>query len=118
MKIALIISVLLVTTGCATRSDLVAGKPHAIFQSTLIPKRLASCIDKNVDENSVLGALQSKILDSGTESYEVIVRGGATTYALVQITQMGNGSTATMYFGGAAFITPDDAVKRLTTGCK
>ena len=117
MKIAFIFSALLVLTGCATRSDLVAGKPHAVFQSTLNPKRLASCIDKNVDENSVLGALQSKILDSGAESYEVVVRGGATTYALVKITSSGNGSMATMYFGGAASITPDDAFKRLTTGC-
>lgn len=105
-------------TGCATRSDLVSAGVRDTLVSSLTPLKLAMCIDRNVDENSALGSLDSKVIDPGTEPVEVVVRNGATTYAVVKISTFERGSTASFYYGGVANMFPGDAYKMMSKGCK
>jgi len=105
--------------GCATRSEIVKMGARDRFVSSLKPLNLAMCIDRNVDENSALGSLRSKVIDPGTEPVEVVVMNGPTTHSVVQISTFEGGSVALFYYGGVASIAPPGYVyQMMSKGCQ
>ena len=118
LALATLIAVTGVLSACATRSDIVSAGVRDRLASSLPPLQLARCIDRNVDENSALGSLQSKVIYAGAEPVEVVVLNGATTYAVVQIVSIEGGSSASFYYGGVANAFPGEAYRELTNGCK
>ena len=119
MKIAFGLGIIAIflSYGCATRSDLLGDGVRGIFQSTRQPKLLAVCIDRNAD-GYAYGALESKIIDTGTEPLEVVIRNGPGQWAVVQIAAVPGGSIATFYLGGAALINSEQKIDRITEGCR
>jgi hypothetical protein len=118
LAIAAAIIVSVVLSACATRSDIVSAGVRDKFPSSLPALKLAACIDRNIDENSALGSLHSKVIDSGVQPIEVVVLNGATTYAVVQVTSVEGGSSASFYYGGVANMFPGEAFRTMTKGCQ
>lgn len=109
-----VISSLLI--GCAsTREVLETGVP-ATFVSTLTAPKLTTCIDRNTD-GAFLNSLRTNIKYSDATSSEIVVRNGAFVYAVVQVQATNSGSIATFRLGGAATITPESSLKKMTEGC-
>lgn len=103
--------------GCAsTREVLESGVP-ATFVSTMTAPKLTTCIDRNTD-GAILNSLRTNIKYADALSSEIVVRNGAFVYAVVQVKATDSGSIATFRLGGAATITPEASLKRMTEGCE
>jgi hypothetical protein len=104
-------------SGCATHGDILGAGVRGKFQSTQSPMALAQCIDRNAD-SFALGSLRSKIVNTGKEPLEVVILNGATHWAIVHVSAIGEGSTADFYLGGVALMTPQSAINGVTKDCK
>lgn len=103
--------------GCSsTREVLETGTP-ATFVSTLSAPKLTRCIDGNTD-GAVLNSLRTNIKYSDAISSEIVVRNGAFVYAVIRVQTTDSGSVATFRLGGAATITPESSLKKMTEGCE
>ena len=103
--------------GCASTQEVLETGIPATFVSTMTAPKLTTCIDRNTD-GAVLNSLRTNIKYSDAQSSEIVVRNGSFVYAVVQVKATDNGSVATFRLGGAATITPDTSVKKMTKGCE
>lgn len=95
---------------CATPDQIAKQPVSGVFTSSLSPKKLASCIDRNAENRVWAGAFRSKVRDDGTEPITVIVHastGWVSTIA--EVRSANDGSKAEFRFGGAAQL--DEALK-------
>ncbi len=103
--------------GCASTREILETSVPVPFTSALSAQMLTTCIDRNTD-GAILNSLRTNVKSLGAESSEIVVRNGDFVYAVVQIRANDKGSIATFHLGGAATITPETSVKRMTKGCE
>jgi hypothetical protein len=114
LKLTPLIAFLL--SGCASPSEVLKDGVEAKFDSAKTAPALAICIDRNADDYA-RGSLRSKVVNSGTEPIEVLVRNGNFIYAVVQVTTAQVGSSARFRFGGIA-ILPQTSLEAMTKSCE
>lgn len=102
--------------GRASPSEVLKDGVEAKFESSKSAPGLAICIDRNADDYA-RGSLRSKVVNSGIEPIEVLIRNGNFIYAVVQVTTTADGSAARFRFGGIA-ILPQTSMEAMTKSCE
>lgn len=110
VKFTVLIAALL--AGRASPSEVLKDGVEAKFESAKPAPGLAICIDRNADDFA-RGSLRSKVVNSGIEPIEVLIRNGNFIYGVVQVTTTAEGSAARFRFGGIA-ILPQASLEAMT----
>ena len=130
VKFTVLVAALL--AGCASPSEVLKDGVEAKFKSEKVDVRvghkalsveirdgekcLAIYIDRNADDYA-RGSLRSKVVNSGIEPIEVLIRNGNFIYGVVQVTTTAEGSAARFRFGGIA-ILPQASLEAMTKSCE
>lgn len=103
--------------GCASTQDIRTGGLEADFKSSKSTQQLTNCIDRNTD-GWAWNSLRTSVKALGSEAFEIVVRNGSTTYAVIAIQPGPTGSFAKFRLGGVATATPTSSVQRMTKDCE
>lgn len=110
---------LLGLAGCASESDVIRTEISHTLHSHLSPKVLALCIDGNASKSTLFGTVQSRIINTGENTLEVIVGSGNTVHVVVQINpENTTGALAEFHFGRTVRWLTDSTYKTLAEGCE
>ena len=117
-KRILLTTLLLGLAGCASESEVIKKDAAFTLHSHLTPKVLALCIDGNEIKTSLFGTVQSRIINPGDNTLEVIVGSGETAHVVVRISPENTGAIAEFHYGRTASWLTDTAYKSLSAGCE
>lgn len=104
--------------GCAGESEVIRKETAHTLHSRLTPKVLALCIDGNAGKTTLFGAVQSRIINTGENTLEVIVGSGETAHVVVRISPDNAGAMAEFRYGRTASWLTDTAYTSLSAGCE
>ena len=104
-------------SGCSTPQGVRNTYPSGEFSSTKSPQELVTCIDRNTD-GSYLNTLATSVKPVGDNNFEIVVRNGNSTYAMIEIAPLkSENSVATIRLSGRASLTPKTVMNKMTDGC-
>lgn len=107
-----------VLAGCATESEVLQQNAAYTLHSHLTPKVLALCIDGNASKTTLLGSIQSRIMNIDENTLEVIVGSGETAHVIVRISAENSGAKAEFHYGRMASWLTDSTYSKLSAGCE